>query len=740
MFVSIPPHVAISNLMQRAKGRSSYKIQIMGRLAMEGAFRFVAGSLIGVAILSPSALAGSSIDALIGDWARILELQSINQTEAILAQGSLPTNWPNRTFIPQSTITSAVKLIEGGAIRIPIGAPRNERVDGYGVIGISKTQLMTREAGLRVRLTVVAAYEPDLLTTPWSNTRISFDIDAALLPSSQEVVNNNLITYVKVLPHSIGNINVPVNDLGTVDGLLSQLDSVSALNALTERLQIPIPIPKMTVDLSMDSDMDAPMKDGDGNPSGNAKLHFSMKRKPQSLEVLDRIVIASNGIWLLGGLPPKPIPINPLAGPAPSEASLNLARSKLASQLAPFKNTISSVAITASASDLTNLANRLVADPFDIDITTKESEGSIASASLVTDNVLGVVGYSVTPNGASFLRGHIVGSFAPVAWKPSLGFILKAKAAARSVSAEAVVHLKAGRVDEDVTKSIQLKDHGAVDISLRLAVEEHDLKITVPFQNVLMTVTDKVVVFQPHLDCTKASFDFVPSDNITSRFATVSPIGFRIIQGLGGKQIPPSVLLDNLPIVIDAPDEKDKNGKLILRLPNRPVFSFKHPYFQALFDPELVSMASRDITLRSALTLTPRDQPATDMEKAAHAVVLGRLIDEMPTCDTTLQLWMTGGGINILNITQVLKFLVDSQAAGKKIVDNAWAAARKLTGATPRQIIKAAPSVVGTQIDDWKKAIATLGNAPAPHNPVDDICAHNRCPPHPDPDPRHWHL
>ena len=28
MFVSVPPHIAISDLMQRAKGRSSYKIQM----------------------------------------------------------------------------------------------------------------------------------------------------------------------------------------------------------------------------------------------------------------------------------------------------------------------------------------------------------------------------------------------------------------------------------------------------------------------------------------------------------------------------------------------------------------------------------------------------------------------------------------------------------------------------------------------------------------------------------------
>jgi hypothetical protein len=477
-------------------------------MAIGKAFRCVAGTIVSLAILSRTALAASSIDALIGDWARILELQSINQTEAILAQGSLPTKWPNRIFIPQSTITGAVKLIEGAAIRIPIGTPRNERVDGYGVIGIGKAQLMARDAGLRVLLTVFAAYEPDLVTAPWSNTQISFDIDAALLPSNQQIVDGNLITYFKVLPHAIGNINVPVNDLGTVDGLLSQLDAVSALNALTERLQIPIPIPKMTMDLSIESDADAPMKDGNGKPIGNATLHFSMKRKPQGLEVLDRIVIASDGIWLLGGLPPKPNPINPVAGPAPTETSLAMARTKLASELTPFKNTISSVTVTASAADLTDFANRLVADPFDIGITTKKSEGSIASASPVKDDVLGEIGYSLAPNGASFLQGHIVGSFAPVVWKSSSGFILKAKATAKSVSAEAVVHLKAGRVDEDVAKPIQLKDHGAVDINLRLAVEEHDLKFTVPIQNVVITVTDKVVVFQPHFDCTKASFDF----------------------------------------------------------------------------------------------------------------------------------------------------------------------------------------------------------------------------------------
>jgi hypothetical protein len=151
----------------------------------------------------------------------------------------------------------------------------------------------------------------------------------------------------------------------------------------------------------------------------------------------------------------------------------------------------------------------------------------------------------------------------------------------------------------------------------------------------------------------------------------VSPIAFRIIQGLGGNQIPPSVLIDNLPIVIDAPSEKDKSGNRVVRLPSRPVFAFKHPYFQAQFDPESVSMASGGLALKSALTLSPRDHPATDAEKAARGLVLGRLIDEMPTCDTSLQLWMTGGGINILNITQVLKFLADSQAAGKKIADDA---------------------------------------------------------------------
>lgn len=147
------------------------------------------------------------------------------------------------------------------------------------------------------------------------------------------------------------------------------------------------------------------MKDGD-DKIGSATLHFSMKRKSQDLEALDRFVVASNGIWLLGGLPPKAVPINPAGGPAPSQATLLQAQQKLANELMPFKNTQSLVEISLSSDHLTSFARRLVADPLQIAVTTKKSEGKIATATPVKDNVLGNIGYFVTPSGASFLQGR----------------------------------------------------------------------------------------------------------------------------------------------------------------------------------------------------------------------------------------------------------------------------------------------------------------------------------------------
>lgn len=174
--------------------------------------KLAATLLVSTVLFNRASYAGNSLDALIGDWARTLELQSINQTEAVLIQGPSPAKWPNRAFVPQSTVTSAIKLIEGAAIRFPIGAVRNDRVDGYVVVGIAKADIVTRDAGLGARLSLFAAYEPDLLTPPWSKARVSFDVSAILLPSNQQIVDNHIITYFKLLPLSIGTVNIPIND------------------------------------------------------------------------------------------------------------------------------------------------------------------------------------------------------------------------------------------------------------------------------------------------------------------------------------------------------------------------------------------------------------------------------------------------------------------------------------------------------------------------------------------------
>ena len=236
------------------------------------------------------------------------------------------TRWPNKAFVPQSSIASAIKLIENAAIRIPIGSPRNGRIDGYVVVGINKADVITHDAGVGVRLSLFAEYEPDLVRAPWTNLQIPFAVDALLLPTSQKILDNTLVTYFTVLPISLAGFDVPVDDPGAVNGFLSQLNSASVLNILTTKLQIPVPTPRMSVDLSINSDSDVPMKDGNGDPVGNAILNFAMKRQPQNIEVLDRFVIASNGVWLLGGLPPKAIPIDPATGPAPSDAVLRQAR------------------------------------------------------------------------------------------------------------------------------------------------------------------------------------------------------------------------------------------------------------------------------------------------------------------------------------------------------------------------------------------------------------------------------
>src|SRR5262249_47986250 len=139
---------------------------------------------------------------------------------------------------------------------------------------------------------------------------------------------------------------------------------------------------------------------------GRTFVTAKMQRTPQDLRlVLDRLVVAQSGLWLLGELPPVEIS-SVSVQPVPAADELSAQRAALAAKLAPFEQRTDEVELGASAALLTGYANRLLARaPLVIDVTTSQSSGTIASAVPIRDEILGDIGYSFSPNGDAFAHG-----------------------------------------------------------------------------------------------------------------------------------------------------------------------------------------------------------------------------------------------------------------------------------------------------------------------------------------------
>jgi hypothetical protein len=268
-------------------------------------------------------------------------------------------------------------------------------------------------------------------------------------------------------------------------------------------------------------------------------------------------------------------------------------------------------------------------------------------------------------------------------------------------------------IDEDIRNPIVLNGDGTMALPITLAFERREGRVAIPGTKP-SNVTASALILKPQIGCTKAVLDIHPGKNIVADWVVISPIGLRVFQGMGGQKVSPGYLLDSLPQVIALPKEKDTSGTPISRLPSKAVVTFKHPYVQAQFSPRPTIMDGEGVTLQAGLDISARDTAESDSEKTIRSQVRKSIAEDIPSgnCDTSNEIWVTGGDIQILNVTKEVKYIVDSAKRKIKIAESAWKAAGDLTKGKPEELLKLPEQAFADHVEDIKHGLDVLRNPP----------------------------
>jgi hypothetical protein len=363
-------------------------------LATSIALLFAVAAFFGVYWVSREQVAASRLAA--AD-----ELLAIQESAAALGEGSAPTDWPTRGFIPSSVLQSAISALSGSQILIPIGKPVNNHVDGYVRVTISSAELMPNDFKIGVRISGNAAYEPDNKNPWWSNANIDTTIDAILLPAAESNDSGVITTEFRLVPDSISTtIGWRFFSLRTF-GFAAAVTADAGLLNWGDRLVVPITA--LAVPIKLDPNLDSSSTQPFGG-GGATNVTMKMQRPKFSTKIsFDHWLSTSSGIWLLGGQN-KTAPY-----PQISQVDLDKLRSDLAGQLKSFQSADGLVKVAVSGKELTTFLDTILAPPpLTIHIGTEKTSGTILNADVWhNDKILGNFGLRVLPKGEDFGTGTI---------------------------------------------------------------------------------------------------------------------------------------------------------------------------------------------------------------------------------------------------------------------------------------------------------------------------------------------
>jgi hypothetical protein len=596
-----------------------------------------------------------------------MQAQSQSYSVQILDAGSSPADWPNRGFIPASTINSILQNLVGTEYVSKVGViDKDGTADGSFVIRLNAISATASAGQLLPKLSFSARYEAGRISDLGFGSRVDLSAEALLLPvvAADGKSAALKIAIIGIEPDVVWNPFATARNAFAAKVLASE-----AAKRLTEdRLTVPLPNLNANLDFKVALENTSHSKfDVEGGYDLTAKLSGPSVARSLSAPYP---LVSTSGIWLLGG---KTVPLKESAylpvDDAAAQADIERQAALLASRLAPYSAQSDEVELRVSNHELTEAVSELIGPKesrkkYTVFLTTSQATGIIARQHLLKDDLLGEVGLSVRPENEHFARGEVAFSVADFKWVEGQGVEVRIDANAEAW-ANLDVHLSTGFVGGGIGKDVALFGTANTSVTVKLTLAK------------ISTKAGDAVVIQPEIGCAPIEATIYPSVKgavIDQTWFKLGSVGLRIKRTIGGGGQNPTVLLDSLPKVYAFRAEKDPLARSFVRYPRKAI--------RVALGLSTVAVEKDGLLLRTKISSELSDD-ASDSTGAATA--LKEEVSKLRTvakCDESQELALMVSGVEIGPRNELVVFIVRSLRDGIKIADEARKVAEKILGTT----------------------------------------------------------
>jgi len=641
------------------------------------------------------------------------EAASLSFASSILEGGSRPEDWENRAYLPTTTINDLARSLTGLEFVASQGK-RDEagRYDGAFVISLDNLSFETGTAQLRPRLSVTARYVPDRVDHWWSNARAALTIDARLMPAVQtDATTGRTDVKLLIVPTSIRpSLSWNPIEIFSAGRIVSEIVAAGVLLKYGEDLTLVVPAIKAPLKIEAKVDSKSHSKfDKGGGYDLQAKLDGPTFER---LIIADVPLVNSRGIWMLGQAGralPKPVTLP--SDPAELRKIVEQLRLSVTEKLKPFDRADSIVEVRVSNRQILDLAKEIQQPWKDgknkINISSANANGTIATAFLLKDDLLGDVGLTVTPRVQDFLRGEVSVAPPQLGWVPGTG-LSSTVAASAKMTASGHIHLSTGAVGGGIGKDIDLIGETSIALPVSLKLEKR------------VTPSGTAVVLQPQLSCRRIEIDVNPStreDIIKEAWIALKPFGVRVKRNVGGGRQAPSILIDSQPSIhalgekVDAGKPKADNGK-----PKKDSY-LKYKELQVSWAIDDVQVQDDGLSIRAKAIVEPKLLETSEIDKRRDALKEA-LLNSAPNVpcepEDDYALLLAGNQVEIGSNNEVVVFIKRIFKEGGHVADETKKEIEKLAKTPFQSIVDAPDNIIregGKGLENVAKGIENAGKA-----------------------------
>ncbi|MES0071825.1 hypothetical protein [Mesorhizobium sp. M0058] len=634
------------------------------------------------------------------------EAASLSFVSSMLESGARPEDWENRAYLPTTSINNLAASLTGLEFVVSQGK-RDEagRYDGAFVISLNSVSFETRAAQLRPRLSVTARYVPDRVDHWWSNAFVALTIDAQLMPAAQtDPATGRTDVKLLVIPTSIRpSLSWNPFEIFSAGEVASEIVAAGVLLKYGEELALAVPAIKSPIKIEARVDSKS---HSDFDKGGGYDLQVKLDGPTfERLIVADVPLVTSQGIWMLGQSErPLPKPVALPSDPSELQKTVDKLRLSVAEKLKPFDRIDGIAEVRVSNQQILDLASE-IQRPWKngqnkIIISSANASGTIASAFLLKDDLLGDVGLTVTPRIQDFVHGEVSVQPPQLGWVPGTG-LSSTVAASAKVTASGHIHLSTGAVGGGIGKDIDLIGETSIALPVSLKPEKR------------VTPSGTAVVLQPQLSCVRIEIDVNPmtrEDFIKEAWIALKPFGVRVKRNVGGGQQAPSILLDSLPSTYIL-GEKPDAGK-----PKKDSY-FQYKELQVSWTIDDVQVQSNGLSMRARPTVEPELAEASEIDKQRDALkeaVLNSAPNVPCAPEDAYALLLVDNQVEIGSNNEVVVFIKKIFKEGGHVAEESKKEIEKLAKTPFQSIVDAPDNVIregGKGLENVAKGIEDAGKA-----------------------------